>query len=272
MKALLFLAACLVAGSPAPGAERPLEPLGGEGELVRAWAIEGFHEANSVDERVRVTIVVETVGHTFNARRLLATFTADGPVEGESLETTTFDLGRFGSFEPPKLVEKVNDRLYRLSFGASVSDTMESALLKFTYDVHLADGGRLARVVPVLDYSSYWDMDGSRMGLVASGSRRSIYYVDPKPGSGATPGTLFFNGIMEGDGYRGKVLNWRFEEGGQLPLQGESARNAEGEVRDDGATVVLTSQAVEWKDGGNVPVGPRTTHLLRFKGLAGAPE
>jgi hypothetical protein len=215
---------------------------------------------------VSATVVAVTAGHMHNSNRLVATIWDDAPAEGESLHSTTFDLGRVNGLEPPLRLQKVNDRLYRLSYQASVSDTFENALLLFTYDLHLAEDGGLARMVPILAFSSYWDMDGSRMGLVVSGNQRSIYHVKPKPGSTAAPGTLFFHGTSDGKTYRGKILNWRWERAGQTPEAGadESAQAAEGEIQDDGKTVVLKAQPLEWKDGVNVPQGPVKTQILRL--------
>lgn len=254
-------------------AEQALEPLEGEGELVRAWAIENLYKAASVDDRVSATVVAVTAGHTHNSNRLVATIWDAAPAEGESLHSTTFDLGRVNGLEPPLRLDKVNDRLYRLSYQASVSDTFENALLLFTYDLHLADDGGLTRVVPVLAFSSYWDMDGSRMGLVASGNQRSIYYVEPKAGSTATPSKLFFHGTSDGKTYQGKILNWQWKQSGEPPEAGadESAQTAEGEIQDDGKTVVLKARATEYQDGQMVPVGPSKTHTLHFM-QAAAPE
>jgi hypothetical protein len=273
MKCRPCLAACLAAVVLPLVAEPALEPVDGQGELLRAWTIEDLYKASSADQRVSVTIVAATVGHMHNANRLVATIWDDAPVEGDSSHSTTFDLGRVNRIEPPVRLERRNDRLYRLSYDASVSDTFDNATLRFTCDLHLAADGGLKQVVPVLEYSSFWDMDGSTMGMVASGRRRSIYFVEPGPDSTATPGMLFFHGTTEGKTYRGKVLNWLPREDGErrrASIDG-SALVAEGEVQDEGRTIVLKSQATEWKNGENVPVGPKKTQVLRFDSVA-APD
>ena len=96
------------------------------------------------------------------------------------------------------------------------------------------------------------------MGLVVSGPHRSIYHVEPKAGSTVTPGTLFFSGTSDGKSYRGRILNWRWETAGGIPSAGidESALTAEGEIQDDGKTVVLKAQLLEWKTGQSVPSAP----------------
>ena len=48
-----------------------------------------------------------------------------------------------------------------------------------------------------MSYSSFWDHNGSRMGLVAEGMRRRFHYVVPRAAlveRGVTPGTLLFDG------------------------------------------------------------------------------
>lgn len=57
-------------------------------------------------------------------------------------------------------------------------------------------------------YSSFWDHNGSRMGLVAKGNRRQFYYVVPRAAlaeRGVTPATLLFDGERLGHRYEGEA-------------------------------------------------------------------
>ena len=271
MKRILSLSLAVLATALPLAADQALEPIGGQDELIQAWTIENLYKAASSDNRLSATVVAVTAGHGYHPTRLVATIWDDAPVEGEYGHSTTFDLGRVGGLEPPLRLEKVHDRLYRLPSEASVSDTFESAVLTFSYHLHLAEDGGLTRVVPTVVYSSFWDMDGSRMGLIASGPHRSIYYVEPKPGSTAVPGMLFFHGTVDGTTYRGKILDWRpGKEGGERRANIDgSAPVAEGEIQDGGRIIVLKSQSTEWKNGEHVPVGPKKTRILRLDNVAG---
>jgi hypothetical protein len=54
--------------------------------------------------------------------------------------------------------------------------------------------------------SSYWDHNGSRMGLIANGNVRRFIYVSPRPGiaqRGVQPSTLLFEGRRDGQWYVG---------------------------------------------------------------------
>lgn len=267
----LFTTAVASAILPLSG-EEPIPPLAEEEAVIRAWEIEDVYKAASADKKLHATLVAETAGHTYNAIRLVATFWDSAPVEGDYGHTTTYDLGRVGGLEPPVRIEKLEDRLYRLSYKASVSDTFESVTLGFFYDLHLAEDGALSRVVPVHGFVSFWEMDGSKMGLVASGSDRSIYYVKPKTGSNVAPGTLFFHGTTDGKSYRGRILNWGWDRVGGSPAMDPDgwAHDAVGEIEDDGNRVVIEAKPVDLQDGKMVPTGEKKSYVLNFKSLAGS--
>ena len=250
--------------------EEPLKPLG-EDYHLKLETIEAVHTVDSEDGKVSIKMVTTYAGgngapfhHVCNVRD-----SYHDENMGDSVHSTNFDLGRSMGIRLPLRLEKVKDRLYRFSYTVGISNGFESALRDITYDLQFEENDKLARMAETVVYSSFCDMDGSKMGLVTSGPRHSIYYVEPEPGSKVFPGALFFQGTVEAKSYRGKIFNWaaKGEETEGNWYDGES-HLAEGEIRDDGKTVVLKTQASERKDGEDVPVGPKTTRILRFKSKA----
>lgn len=60
----------------------------------------------------------------------------------------------------------------------------------------------------IVEYSSFWDHNGSRMGMVVDGTRRQFHYVVPRSAlakRGVTPGALLFDGVRVGNRYEGEA-------------------------------------------------------------------
>jgi len=79
-------------------------------------------------------------------------------------------------------------------------------------------------------YHSFWDHNGSRMGLVAEGSRRLFYYAEPRAAlveRGVQPGTLLFEGERRGNRYIGEARIFA------RPPSGEFTYPVEGPVAGD---------------------------------------
>jgi len=59
---------------------------------------------------------------------------------------------------------------------------------------------------PSMTFNSFWDHNGSRMGLIAQGTQRNFHYVDPRSAlveRGVVLGTLLFEGERIGNRYDG---------------------------------------------------------------------
>lgn len=266
MNPFAFLPLLALFTLPASAGDEPLKPLGDY--QIKLEDIEGFHEVDSADGKVSIKLVTSYAGGNSVPYHHVCTVT-DSYHDlhmGDSVHSTNFDLGRSIGIQPPLRLEKVKDRLYRFSYTVRLSNSREVWARDCTYDLHFEGNGKLARMVETVPYSSFWDMEGSKMGLVASGPRRSIYYVEPKAGSEMNPGALFFQGTADATSYRGKIFNRaaKGEDPGGDWLNGDP-QIAEGEIRDDGRTLVLKTRAT---DDGDEPVGPTTTRILRFKSKA----
>jgi len=88
-------------------------------------------------------------------------------------------------------------------------------------------------------YDSYWQMRGSRMGLIAEGSLRRFHYVQPRADLaqvGVRPGTMLFEGHRYGDSYQGRA--WVFHE-----RCGQRSYTVSGSVSWDNRAVVLWGSA-----------------------------
>lgn len=89
-------------------------------------------------------------------------------------------------------------------------------------------------------YNSFWDHNGSRMGLVADGSRRLFYYAEPRAvlvERGVQRGTLLFEGERRGNRYVGEARIFA-----RLPC-GEFTYPVEGPVAGDQRSVTMFGQA-----------------------------
>lgn len=89
-------------------------------------------------------------------------------------------------------------------------------------------------------YSSFWDHNGSRMGLVADGSRRQFYYAAPRAAlveRGVQAGTLLFEGERRGNTYVGEARIFA------RPPCGEFTYPVEGPVSSDQRSVTMFGRA-----------------------------
>ena len=89
-------------------------------------------------------------------------------------------------------------------------------------------------------YSSFWDHNGSRMGLVAVGTRRMFYYAHPRPAlseRGVASGQLLFEGERNGNHYAGTARIFA------TPPCGEFTYRVEGPVSADQRTVTMYGRA-----------------------------
>ena len=94
--------------------------------------------------------------------------------------------------------------------------------------------------VPTSLYSSFWDHNGSRMGLVADGSRRQFYYAAPRAAlveRGVQAGTLLFEGERRGNTYVGEARIFA------RPPCGEFTYAVEGPVSSDQRSVTMFGRA-----------------------------
>jgi hypothetical protein len=92
---------------------------------------------------------------------------------------------------------------------------------------------------PTLPKRTYWAHNGSTMYLESDGGRRRIYYEQPRAGMievGVTTGTLLFDGIAEGNVYRGKAFIFN-------RTCGRAEYAVTGPILDDGRRVVLQGSA-----------------------------
>jgi hypothetical protein len=95
--------------------------------------------------------------------------------------------------------------------------------------------------------SSYWTHNGSIVGLVVEGIRRTIVYVEVRGGLAefVKPGSVLFSGISNGDKYRGKAFRfWK----NLPPIDYE----VEGPIMNEGSKVVLIGKAPIRDPGGSV--------------------
>ena len=86
---------------------------------------------------------------------------------------------------------------------------------------------------------TYWDHNGSVVYLSAEGNRRKFYYHAPRDGmlrSGATPGSLLFDGVVIGDRYAGEAFIFK-------PGCGKLGYQVEGPILNNGRRVLLTGRA-----------------------------
>jgi hypothetical protein len=68
------------------------------------------------------------------------------------------------------------------------------------------DDLKVAPVEP--SYSSFWEFNGSQMGLQTEGNARRFYYIEPRDGLaelGVRAGELHFDGRREGSRYTGQA-------------------------------------------------------------------
>jgi hypothetical protein len=92
----------------------------------------------------------------------------------------------------------------------------------------------------ILDYNSFWDHNGSRMGLVAQGTQRQFHYVVPRTAlaeRGVTPGTLLFEGERIGNRYAGTARIFA------TPQCGVFTYNVEGPISADQRSVTMFGRA-----------------------------
>lgn len=97
-------------------------------------------------------------------------------------------------------------------------------------------GGVTKGVVPKI--ASYWDHNGSTMGLLVEGKRRTLIYIKVRDGliGLVQPGMVLFDGVSDGGRYRGMAR--RFSTN-LPPIEYE----VEGPILQDGAKVVLKGKA-----------------------------
>jgi hypothetical protein len=89
-------------------------------------------------------------------------------------------------------------------------------------------------------YDSYWDHNGSRMGLVADGSRRLFYYAAPRAAlveRGVTSGQLLFEGERIGNRYAGTARIFSTAPCGQFTYR------VEGPISGDQRSVTMFGRA-----------------------------
>jgi hypothetical protein len=89
-------------------------------------------------------------------------------------------------------------------------------------------------------YNSYWDHNGSRMGLVATGTVRRFHYARPRAAlaeRGVAPGQLLFEGERSGNLYSGTARIFA------TPPCGEFTYRVEGPVSADQRTVTMYGRA-----------------------------
>lgn len=89
-------------------------------------------------------------------------------------------------------------------------------------------------------YSSYWDHNGSQMGLVAVGTMRMLYYARPRAAlaeRGVASGQLLFEGERSGNLYAGTARIFA------TPPCGEFTYRVEGPVSADQRTVTMYGRA-----------------------------
>jgi hypothetical protein len=100
----------------------------------------------------------------------------------------------------------------------------------------VSPGGRMSPA----SYSSYWDHNGSRMGLVAIGAVRRFHYARPRAAlaeRGVAPGQLLFEGERSGNLYSGTARIFA------TPPCGEFTYRVEGPVSADQRTVTMYGRA-----------------------------
>jgi hypothetical protein len=96
-----------------------------------------------------------------------------------------------------------------------------------------------------LVYDSFWDHNGSRMGMVASGRDRMLYYAAPRLAlveRGVTPGRLLFEGERVGNRYVGTARIFA-----ATPC-GEYTYRVEGPVSADQRTITMYGRAPRVND------------------------
>jgi len=100
------------------------------------------------------------------------------------------------------------------------------------------DQGHAVSSLSSFPISSYWNHNGSIMGLVVEGRKRTIVYVEIRGGIAkfVKPGSVLFSGISNGNQYKGKAF--RFSEN-LPPIDYE----VEGPIMNEGSKVVLTGKA-----------------------------
>jgi len=100
-------------------------------------------------------------------------------------------------------------------------------------------------------FSSYWNHNGSIMGLAAQGNQRAFVYVQPRPGMAelGVQGESFFEGVSDGHAYYGTAFAFS-PRCGKLPFP------VSGPISPDQLHVVLF---------GNMPrTDPVTCQIVRY--------
>jgi hypothetical protein len=99
-------------------------------------------------------------------------------------------------------------------------------------------GGRPAADSNPMKISSYWDHNGSTMGLLVRGNKRVLIYIKVRPGLQGLvePGMVLFDGVSEGGKYTGTAR--RFSKG-LKPLE----YPVSGPILGGGSKVVLVGKA-----------------------------
>ncbi|MFM8888251.1 MAG: hypothetical protein ACKOKC_17785, partial [Chthoniobacterales bacterium] len=96
------------------------------------------------------------------------------------------------------------------------------------------------------EVASYWNHNGSVVGLIPKGSQRTFVYIDPRAALSGTvgPGTILFSGRSDGKSYEG--IARRFKKGMQ-----PNTYKVSGPILGGGNKVVLRGLVTTRDDEGD---------------------
>lgn len=125
--------------------------------------------------------------------------------------------------------------------------TIATLLVALSLLTHAFMGTARAEDRDLSAVASRWNHNGSVMGLIPEGNRRTIIYIKPRAGleNLVRPGTVLFTGISTGDSYKGVAQ--RFMAGGP-PIN----YTVIGPITKNGNQVILRGTAPLRDKNGNI--------------------
>lgn len=173
-------------------------------------------------------LYANTVDYFDKGRVPVSTVVADKVKYGERWDAIEYSLVPRTFSIRQSAARDAYDVVYQVTFRVGHLDEMEAGVAENRMTVNLAgptpvitaETSRVLKrgeaaadaAVPVpvstnaFDVSSYWDLNGSLMALIANGNQRAFLYSNPRrfmAERGVADGHLLFDGIKDGNSYRG---------------------------------------------------------------------